>query len=127
MTLKPEDLRLGNWVSYDDGNYQMSSISTEGEPGLNTIEYGYGVVGWEDLEPIPLTVEWLEKLGFVKNIECKRTLWKEGIHIYCWKTGHFSLKFRDYGDGCDEFARINFVHRLQNVFHAIMNEELEIS
>ena len=80
----------------------------------------------EMFEPIPLTEEWLLKLGFVKEGRS----YIMGVHNYRFSglmkisynkmilTWQFSIgKFKD-------ITRVDFVHQLQNLYHALTGQEL---
>lgn len=73
----------------------------------------------EDLQPIPLTEQWLLKFGF-ESSRCK----------FWWNLGKFLLKNRNtyFGFiGSEIIAKIEYVHQLQNLYFALTGEELEIS
>ena len=62
MKLNHKEFRIGNLVEYDGRVFEIDSVS-EVLPTLNTIEFGIGVVDWNNLEPIPLNEDWLVRLG----------------------------------------------------------------
>lgn len=119
--MKANELRIGNLVMYD--NYNVSVIH-----GLTDSEYGYGVsihygnccVGCvEDLiYPIPLTEEWLLKLGFEK------------INSTWCSIGN---QFRINIDLNIEFhlnwlgIKVQYVHQLQNLYFALTGKEMAMS
>src|SRR5690606_30786472 len=75
-----------------------------------------------DYEPIPLTPEWLERLGFKKN-ETK-DWWP------CYVLDDYNIYF-DNGDILMDgdyipTARIEYVHQFQNLYSILTGEELEI-
>ena len=77
--IQAKDLRIGNWVMYDNKIFEVDTISME-FPTLNTIEFGIGVVKWDKLNPIPLTEELLIKCGFKKiNHIHGYSFWAMGI------------------------------------------------
>lgn len=92
---------------------------------LDSMEYE---MDFNDLEPIPLTEEWLLKFSFEK----KRDSYKKEVLSY----GNISFQFnngklmfcelnqyRGYTLGSPE---VEFVHSLQNLFFALCGEELTI-
>lgn len=104
--MKPEELRLYNYV-YDDAN--------------NIVQIDHQDIG-EELyifyKPIKLTEKILLKCGFEKEI-------LEPIH-YCikgmciWKCNDMFL--------CDKNGvHIKHLHQLQNLYFALTNEELKIN
>ena len=62
MKLNHKEFRVGNLVEYDGRVFEIDSVS-EVLPTLNTIEFGIGVVDWNNLKPIPLNEDWLVRLG----------------------------------------------------------------
>ncbi len=62
MKLNHKEFRIGNLVEYDGRVFEIDSVS-EVLPTLNTIEFGIGVVDWNNLKPIPLNEDWLVRLG----------------------------------------------------------------
>jgi len=90
-------------------------------------EYAFDLSIWEkDIEPIPLTKEWLLKLGLTEN---------------CWHffTGKYNIDYFQisaikvddrYGFGYyskqDILTEIKYVHQLQNLYFARTGKELTI-
>ena len=108
-TLKPNELRVGNWVERDGEVYQITSVT------ILSLERGETTVN-----PIPITSEILLKLGFVHS-----------LYIYrAFDKGQFSfdlVSFRFQFD--NRFVsnnRYKYVHQLQNLYFALTNEELTI-
>ena len=65
--MKASELRIGNKIKFmDDGTiFTVVSIDLKGAGLENTDEFAW--IEFESLEPIPLTEEWLLKLGFKKE------------------------------------------------------------
>lgn len=77
----------------------------------------------DDIMPIPLTHEWLERFGYVKDTTDKK--WYKLPHhlppIYQWKAGAFGM------DGLPlNVKSLEYVHQLQNLYFALTGEELTI-
>jgi hypothetical protein len=118
--MKANELRTGNWLSKDGEQYQITSAT---------------IVGLErgdiDVQPIPLTEEWLVKFGF----EFKHTLnqygWYKSVENreLCWcYSDTISLEFKkgqydEYNDVLFDVV-CNYVHQLQNLYFALTNVEL---
>jgi len=80
--------------------------------------------GWVDLDEIefiPLTEEWVLKLGF-KN----KTIYIKGICLYLVNEG-MSGGFQDNEYGINEYVDIKYVHQLQNLYFALTGEELTLN
>lgn len=137
MKLQAKDFRIGNFVEYDNRVFEIDSISND-FPTLNSIEFGVGVVDWNNLQPIPLTENWLLDFGFeVKNFdyttpisECKVVT----LTLIPHDEQHSSLtvcvtqKDEDFFEVNENviLSDISFVHQLQNLFFALSGEELQI-
>src|SRR5690606_25038518 len=95
------------------------------------------LVDLKDLHPIPLTEEWLLRLGFEK----KRHKWKDGsvspndywldefnvvVDKRTYKPEvHYILGRRDSSNGSEYIKGIEHVHQLQNLYFALTGEELK--
>ena len=123
------ELRIGNWVMYDNRLFQIEAISRS-LPCLNTDEFGIGVVDWNNINPIPLTPEILEKCGFVRNnTACYFGLGNYYIH-YQIKTsvvGIAIINDDDRLDADEELSvdlNIKHLHQLQNIYWCLTSTEL---
>ena len=70
-----------------------------------------------DLNPIPLTEEWLLKFGFEKKIGWDDLIYhvKNNVDLYEFLSGYEYYDFH-----------IKHVHQLQNLYFALTGEELKI-
>ena len=94
--------------------------------------YTFETYQYDSIEPIELTEEWLKRLCFYKERTGDR------LTIEAWSPGHPSQRFNiDFKDGkillisryqgdSDSLtmSHIQYVHQLQNLFHALTGEEL---
>jgi hypothetical protein len=103
--MEENELRIGNWVL----------SPTQGEI---QIENGWQIDEGEEVKPIPLTEEWLEKFGFeYSDLNGDSGLWKiPPFQIY----GKYNQFLYDYR------LDVNYVHQLQNLYFALTGEELTI-
>ena len=122
LKIKASDLRLGNWVMYDNRYFQVSIIA-ECFPELNTYEFGIGVVDYNNISAIPLSEEVL--------LKCGATL--DGIE-YIIKASALPIKIRFHsGIAYCEFGnvylgdRVKYLHELQNLVFALCGREMEVS
>lgn len=120
------ELRIGNWVFWDDpSNEQVQIFSiqiSETIDGENSFVNG-GLI--DDFKPIPLTEEWLLKFRFVpvnddglyqnpnEELFQVQDLYLQGIWGHIWDTSFTE-------------APIQYVHQLQNLYFALTGEELTI-
>jgi hypothetical protein len=97
-TLTSKELRVGNWV-FDNGR-----------------EYQFSIYDFTQIlpEPIPITSEWLERLGFVNHR--KNIYSKEGINFIHYKEGVIYL-------AGPRHINLFYVHQLQNLFFALTGHE----
>lgn len=127
--MNTNELRIGNWVSEKVlGCRQVVTV----DPLYFGINTGQGIYSIEhnNLEPIPLTEEWLLKFGFEKvnneltniaplNLPCTFNLpntpfsFCQGKLILTTSTGDFCVN-------------TEYVHQLQNLYFALVGEELKI-
>lgn len=137
--IRTGELRIGNKIIgiYEDYDDNESSEIVEVvciDPTKEITEYEIWVDGskesYDDFAPIPLTEEWLIKLGFEcedkvnggYTIEINNNLKKK---FYCSKNGTVALvedliKYNDFIIGT-----FRHVHQLQNLFFALTNKELK--
>lgn len=118
--LKANELRIGNIV-YDPIN--KSNIQVRQEVLCDFAN------GYVNLEPIPLTEEWLIKFGFEVEYNSEYTKRfsldnerNDFIWVYTYRK-HNSTEFLEYGGrvlGC------KYVYQLQNLYFALTGEELTI-
>ena len=119
--MNTNELRIGNWVSEKVlGCRQVVTV----DPLYFGINTGQGIYSIEhnNLEPIPLTEEWLLRFGFEKNDNNQFILMEGSVDILFNKDLN--------GWTCDG---INFsinmtehVHQLQNLYFALTGEELKL-
>ncbi len=120
-----EDLRIGNWITVSNVVYRVSVIS-------ETKVYFEGhknSVKKEELQPIPITQEILEKAGFERR--GKTSLYDkiplEGFtyHIYWNKIMVFHAPDNTLCHWLN--TRIAFVHQLQNFYYCLTGREISVS
>lgn len=86
----------------------------------------------ENIEPIPLTEEWLLKFGFKKEGDLnwwsvpKESNYKAHHLMKMKNAWTWFIDFDDTGDNTHLVAGFNYVHQLQNLYFALTENELEI-
>ena len=117
--LQPQELRIGNLVySLETNDIQKIRGINEEYVSIDTVTFDY--VSYDEIEPIPLTEEWLLKFGYIGNepiFSEISTIFTNGIHKI-WKP------FNKFLDDTYRFE-INYVHQLQNLYFALKGEELQ--
>lgn len=130
--MKAHELRIGNWVM-DRGykEWQIDHWETRNKVASNnTTTMCNGIMiethpltEYVDfLKPIPLTEEWLLKLGFEKKDNYGN--YEYLLDGYSYFRGSFYISDCDE---CGESVEINFVHELQNLYFALTKKELTIN
>jgi hypothetical protein len=142
--MKANELRMGNYVSRESSDYPQRV------DGIKTYRIWMTCIGSscdlsdviQNIKPIPLTEEWLLKFGFEKPVYINvglRFKWIKGkfglVQIFwkdtdidsnedfaLWKTPSGELNCYAHG----EVPKIKYVHQLQNLYHALTGEELEL-
>jgi len=128
--MKATELRIGNLVHPHGDNSKVDKVKT------------LGFTEFVDCEPIQLTDEWIYyKFGFiVKGETCYGTKyvypmsdWGFTIeNSYKDNTWFFGHEFYDAVEeslnnvSINIFFDLKYVHQLQNIFHSLTGEELEI-
>ena len=99
--MKANELMLGDWVLCDGKSYQIAEIG-----GMVCIDYENELfASLEDIEPISLTAEILEKNGFASL----------SGHDWWYKDFHISLSCtKDLTLVCGRTIQFSFVHELQH-------------
>jgi len=105
--MQANEFRLGNWVLDSNGRQPTQIMPSD----FSATIYTY-------LEPIPLTEEWLVKLGFRKNGR------KDGFQVYT--TNMNKNEFCLDNGICVIKDGIKFVHSLQNLYFCLTQKELQI-
>lgn len=118
--MKANELRIGNWINDNgynsiigviDSHYHAIQIS--GSPRM---------IALETIEPIPLTEEWLPRLGFPKDRDTMNLLFD---YIIYFERQQNSLYL------CNNQTKVQYViewvHEAQNLYFALTGEELTIS
>lgn len=142
--IKANELRLGN---------KVNSRSKRGyeNPGVVTVSGidSRGINHWSDMgasgehpfeesSGIPLTEEWLRKLGFEKMLDSADPdygpiEWTKEYEVSYQKSPAYIVLWPNEGGGNGSFlldnyssAPLHFVHQLQNLYFALTGEELTI-
>ena len=149
------ELRIGNYVYYEHTTHVVSGVHGNSvyswwvKDGKPVIEYeakdssGTQVENpYIDVvrryEPIPLTEEWLGKLGLIKRNQTEELpeelqqpdIDEDGDIWYTWVKGVFNLEIQSNGEIWFEvyshYKHIKWVHELQNLYFALTEEELTL-
>ncbi len=132
--MKANELRIGNYIfiSVLQGDKFVNELFTVNATVIRDAAH-YGNE-W-NAEPVPLTEEWLLKLGFEKEHDDVDDLWYYRDYFAniqnTYQTFSVNLKSHASCIGLDEELayfkpEIKYVHQLQNAWFALTGTELEI-
>ena len=123
--MKANELRINNLVLTSDGITKVSDV----------VEFGINMIHdcWEhdleDVNPIPLTKEWLVKFGFVntESLDYLLDTWLsvDGYSVH-YNFDNWRLRNSNAMDWTEIPTEIKHVHQLQNLYFALTGEELTI-
>lgn len=129
--LKASELRIGNWISETigwwgngglEGSYPMNiQVKPQNINELISDPYLDAEKTILRFHPIPLTPEILEKAGFEKKpVSQGYVPYVNGRFYYNETTSEIEI---------DDNVRVKveYLHQFQNLYHAIIGEELEIN
>jgi len=135
--INANELRIGNWVNFTgNGNDNFIVVKELWKRELVSDYMGNELCLFyteDDLRPIPLTPEILEKCGFEKHDT------ENCLFIYLHKheldvdkitvsnnDGIVRIEIPGRRDSCMLQPHIKYLHQLQNLIHALTQTELEI-
>lgn len=130
--MEARELRIENFVNRRGRVYTVKGLKEQNLELYFTSGHYLSYVEYSEINPTPLTEEWLLKLGFNKE-------YKKGYIGIDFGNTDFVLSTPDNEDNntgkyawffrqgrVPMFKPIDFVHELQNLYHALTGEELEI-
>lgn len=121
--MNAKDLRIGNIVYYKvedelDDRKEWNEINIIDAEDILSLEDCESKKQNHPYFPIPLTEEWLEKLGFEKVDNA----WINSIALYFDSEEYaYNASYFEY----DNLIVIKHVHQLQNLYFALTREELK--
>jgi hypothetical protein len=127
--MKATELRIGN-LAYDKVSKELlivCGLNCDSDGKNSKIEFSvldrskYPLPDGWSAEPIPLNEQWLLNFGFEKNIYTE--LFKKNGHQIDLSV----IKCLFYlTETADWYKEIEYVHQLQNLYHALTGEELTL-
>jgi hypothetical protein len=132
--MKTNELRLGNLIYMKNQN--PFNINWEGLPvtALHIMEGEWGM-NPENYKPIPITAEWLERLGFKHKYLGNNSIYqldesKFYIDIDTDFNGRPLIQLDFFFGGIDSYPQdidhIEYIHQLQNLYFSLTGQELTI-
>jgi hypothetical protein len=138
------DLRLGNLVEYPGWNkdgtsafFKVRDIFWEDDKlALTNGIIQLPQTRLEYIKPIPITLEWMEKLGFEKTDDYGDQIYyepkdRDKRHYYiCFDHDDISFGLSVFGN-CTSLIyddkNLQYVHQFQNLYYALTGVELSVS
>ena len=123
--LKAQDLRIGNYVLYEATYHKITSLTENvcGSVWLKAKEIDPYLHSYKEIQPIPLTSEWLIKFGFEEGVIKLNDSWhylKLDLKTDCIDNCVFGEK----RSSMSILYKIYYVHQLQNLYYALTGKEL---
>jgi hypothetical protein len=129
--IKASDLRYGNWVLLTKDNDMLPVIKIDGDEDLVTLDLlmGYNVaLSIEEISPIPLTPEILEKAGFENNGRLSKRITGKISLIAMELLNECFVSLQIEGVcGAEIGISVSYLHQLQNIYFCLCGEELDIN
>lgn len=133
--INARELRIGNYVQSKSLSIPKLNISHDGV----MLVTGHGISFIEsdinnnmEVEPIPLTEEWLLKFDFERESDGGSEYWSiqigNNLHLtvsLADNTAGIDLNWRSQGSQI--WMMIKHIHTLQNVYYSLTGEELEVN
>lgn len=128
-TLKISDLSVGDWVGYNGKSYRTVIVDALDQTATIFGNDEQGDIHIEQLAPIPITAEILEKNGFVKNGEYNE--WSTGnwddIPFIGISLSRQSMRIKNFGTDIFLDNEVIYVHQLQRALRlAGVNKEINL-
>ena len=126
--IQSNELRIGNWVEWvfpnrnnQPNKFQFCEIESIRTSLVGVLGSAYG---YDQIQPIPLTPEILEKCGFEKTNRIDF-----GEPNPCYTNFSLSLMIRHnsyFIDWMGGNIEVKYLHQLQNIYFSLTGEELDV-
>ena len=114
------EMRIGNIMLDDEYNVvNVERINSDRIHEFTMVSQNNGRIYPSNIYKIPITKQWLEKLGFVNTNTTEYPNYIKGIYKCMWRNGEANI--------CNKHGFIKdlkYVHELQNLFFALTGKEL---
>jgi hypothetical protein len=121
--MKASELRIGNLVFEKGDIFEITSISRGGDLRLFSSKENHSS-GISKVEPIPLTEEWLVRLGFTVGTPYSNDRGFFSPCKYYFFEGDIEFLLFVSGGRPINNIELEHVHQLQNLYFALTGEEL---
>ena len=114
------EMRIGNIMLDDEYNVvNVERINSDRIHEFTMVSQNNGRIYPSNIYKIPITKQWLEKLGFVNTNTTEYPNYTKGVYKCLWRNGKTNI--------CNNHGFIKdlkYVHELQNLFFALTGKEL---
>ena len=111
--MKAGELRIGNFVLDNlGGTLKIKGIQEDSD--------------LSHISPVLLTEEWLRRFGFSENGFRQYSLLNWGMFAKRGMTDGFIIN-HGFFNQTSELVEVKYVHQLQNLYHQLASEELELA
>lgn len=111
MSMRENELRVGVYIYYLEEVFKVDA---------ECISMHWGDDLDDAYRPIPITEEWLLKLGFEK---VNRVFYKND---FGYEFGFINRAVLKNGDNYILITHIEYIHQLQNLYFSLFNKELQV-
>ena len=119
-TMKDSDVRVGNIVGIP---IEWATVDQIGDECTVQLQDGeYACIPWTAIEPIPMTDKWRAKLG-LDSTGCIRIGLDVSTEVLQVTTDNQTLIY-DTDENFICLRNAEFVHGIQNLYHALTGKEL---
>ena len=131
--MEANELRLKNWAIHPASGTEIQLTETDIIQIMERIQDGLN----QNYEPIPLTTEWLERAGFVKEFDDVYSIGLptgDGVDLLlewgdcCLRRNHVGKEKKEGDKNPYDYAYIKspkYVHQLQQLYFSLSGKELE--
>jgi hypothetical protein len=117
--LKAEELRIGNLVLWKEQEIlEITGIKPHVDDYMLTTDTGWRYL--KNCSPIPLTEDWLLRMGFEKEDKQRYTVYRK--HLFTYN----QIQAAWWYNGQVLVIQPEYVHQLQNLYYALTSQELTI-
>lgn len=121
------ELMIGNLIHWELNDPRDINNGDDFDYGYDECKVELWMLKYPDqISPIPITKEWLEKLGFVCYSDGYCHLPSKGISFNDYKSNMINLCVGKYCQEGEDLPHIKHVHQLQNLYLSLTGEELTI-
>lgn len=128
--IQANELRIGNLLEYQSDVFKLDTVQEiHSLTWLRKNVHYIKQLSLDDLKPIPLTPEILERCGFIKCINADDDV--------LFKKQYFEIEYMEffseekngfyYNNNMPHETHIRYLHQLQNLYFALTGEELELN